>query len=165
MRALTISLFAGVVLIAIAALSPAHARCEVSCWRHCERVPGGVYCGRRCREHCWHEPQRYYPPPQHHFDYVPSYQPGPHIDPALITGALALLLIAVAAGILSSLSSSGHSDIAAIEHSTQEMRTEAAQYDYAIDAINADIAEQERAAFEEGRAQADLEWELDRRRS
>jgi len=166
--------FLTVVVVAICAnflcdscTTPASAQqCEVRCFTSCSYGR----CCRRCARHC--SAPRYAPAPE----YIPPYNPTPqyeyrYVAPAIDARAIAgvglvLMLIAavVAAIIGASRDASLNKEIAAIDASAAAMHAEAHADEWRIHDIQAHIAREERAAFEEGRADAQRRWDLDHRR-
>jgi len=166
--------FLTVVVVAICAnllcgsyTTPASAQqCEVRCFTSCSYGR----CCRRCVRHC--SAPRYLPAPE----YIPPYNPTPqygyrYATPVIDAGALAgvglvvLLIAAVVAAVISaSRDASVNREISAIDASTAAMHAEAYADKRRIHDIEEHIAREERAAFEEGRADAQREWDLNHRR-
>ena len=137
---------------------------EAQCQCVCRYGPYGKECRRVCAE------RRYVPAPQYtpRNDSVPSVQyAGPQINPgAILPLALAALVavlaaVAIAAGVGGSAL---NKEIEKIDASTAAFDAQGDHYARRTRAIHRRIAREERRAFEEGRADADREWHLNRKR-
>ena len=150
-----IALVVALVINSVPTAFDAEAQCQCVC-RY------GPY-GRECRYVCR---PRYTPPyqaPQQF--YAQPRQVGPQIDPGLALGVAVILVVALVALFANAFNNDRSvQEIAAIEQSTASLQAGADEYERQARAIHEEIAAKERRAFAEGEAQAEREWEENRRR-
>ncbi len=125
--------------------------------------PGQRRCRRVCQRRCWQEAPRYYSTePQQ--SYSPPYQHS-GIPPELLALCFAaVVVLLIIGGVSASTTNTLDHEIAELDHSTNVMHLEADATEEEIARIHADIADQERDGYEEGRAEADREWRKSRGR-
>lgn len=139
--------------------------CATECW---QVGPGHRRCRRHCTRRCWHQPPRYEPryEPRHgapepryvapQRSYAPdSGQPLPLEVVAIIGLVLILGILALAGASQPSI----ERDIESIEKSALSARAQARSDERQTAEIDGFIAQAQDDAFEQGRADADKEWD------